>query len=165
MASKIRGLTRSEIELLREVFGNRISYERVRLREGAGGNPLARIALSRPGNWAMTYLHTVYFNDGRFRDDFAAPGEDAALLIHEAAHVWQYSKLGLLAFAARYGWNFVSCRFDQHRLYDYEEAPHFKDATLEGQAQMLGDYYKARKGTGGEVLKAKLAATGFYGLD
>lgn len=163
MAGKIRQLTKSEIELLREVFGNRISYEKVRLREGAGGHPLAMIALSRSGNWAMTYLDTIYFNDGRFRDDFAAPGEDGALLVHEMTHVWQYSKLGLMPFALRYGWNFIACRFDQGAMYKYDEGTQFKAAALEAQARMI-EHSWVRRGTAeGEALKARLAGAGLWG--
>jgi hypothetical protein len=164
MAGKTRGLTGGEIELLREVFGNAISYEKVRLRDGAGANPLARIAFMNSGNWAMTYLHTIHFNTGHFREDFSAAGENRSLLVHEATHVWQYSKLGVAHFALRYGWNFTSCHFDQHKMYDYGGAAHFDDATLEGQADMVSHYYNARKGKDGPALKAKLAGTGFYSL-
>ena len=67
-------------------------------------------------------------------------------------------------FGARYGWNFISCDFDQQAMYDYGKAPDFASATLEGQAQMVGHYYLGRNGPDGPVLKAKLARTGFYGL-
>jgi hypothetical protein len=164
MGGRQRGLTGGEIELLREVFGNKISYEKIRLHDGAGANPLARIAFLNSKNWAMTYLHTIHFNTGRYREDFSAAGENRSLLVHEATHVWQYSKLGAVHFAVRYGWNFTSCHFDQQKMYDYGGAAHFKDATLEGQADMVSHYYNARRGKDGEALKAKLARTGFYGL-
>lgn len=160
MGARQRGLTAGEIALLRGVFGDGISYEKVRLRDGAGLNPLAAIALRDPTNWAMTYLNTIHFNKGHFRDDFSADDSHKALLVHEATHVWQYNKMGVVPFALRYGWNFLSCEFDQHKMYDYGGAPHFKDATLEGQAQMVSHYFGSRS----EALKAKLARTGFYGL-
>lgn len=164
MAEKNRGLTAGEIELLREVFGEMLSYEKVRLRDGAGANPFARIAFLNSKNWAMTFLNTIHFNTGHFRDDFAASDDHRSLLVHEATHVWQYSKLGLLSFGLRYGKNFISCNFQQAQLYNYDKAGHFGDATLEGQAQMVSHYFKLRKSPEGPKLGAKLAKTGFYGL-
>ena len=164
MAEKVRGLTKAEIELLREVFGNMISYEKVRLRDGAGANVPARIAFLNSKNWAMTFLNTIHFNAGHFHDDFALVQNHQSLLVHEATHVWQYNKLGLIPFGLRYGKNFIACNFNQARLYDYKEAPHFSQATLEGQAQMVSHYYTKRKSPDGAALREKLARTGFYGL-
>jgi hypothetical protein len=162
MAGRERRLTKGEIELLREVFGSRISYEKVRVREGAGGNALAKIALRKPGNWAMTYLDTLHFNTGRFSEDFSVPGADGALLVHEATHVWQYSKLGLLPFALRYGWNFVACRFDQGAMYEYDAKTDFRTAALEAQARMVEHSWAWRGKPEGEALKARLAGTGLW---
>jgi hypothetical protein len=164
--AKKRGLTSGERELLREVFRGLIDYDRIRLQEGPGRNPLAAIALRSPKTWAMTYLDTIHFAEGHFRDDFSA-GEDSAhkaLLVHEAAHVWQYRSLGLIAFALRYGWNFIACEFNQDRLYVYDAETDFGSATLEAQAQMVSHSWSLGDKPGAEGLKAKLAKTGLYGL-
>lgn len=164
--AKKRGLTAGERDLLREVFRDRIDYDRVRLQDGAGANPLARIALRSPKNWAMTYLGTIHFNKGHFREDFAADADSKyqALLVHEVTHVWQYRRLGLVPFASRYGWNFIACEFSQDRLYDYDAKTDFGSATLEAQAQIVSHSWSLRGKPGAEALKAKLKGTGLYGL-
>lgn len=165
MAGRKRRLTAGEKELLRDVFRGMIDYDRIRLQDGAGRNPIALVALRSPKNWAMTYLSTIHYNKGRFRDDFST-GEDRdkALLVHEIAHVWQYTRLGLLPFGLRYGWNFVSCNFNQDRLYDYDAKTEFGSATLEAQARIVEHSWSLRGKPGGDALKQKLAKTGLYGL-
>ena len=163
-----RGLTQGEIAMLREAFAEKVDYMPIRLSDGAGANLLARAAFRQKRNWAMTYLNTIHYNDGRFSADFSQDPDPRhrALLFHEMTHVWQYKTLGLVSFAIRYGANFVSCNFDPMRTYDYSKAERFGEATLEGQAQMVGDYYLERnKASAREAaLREKLKDTGFYGL-
>ena len=165
MAAKKRGLTAGETKLLTEIFRDTIDYDRIRLQDGAGRNPLALIALRSSKNWAMTYLGTIHYNKGHFQDDFSA-GEHRyqTLLVHEVTHVWQYTRLGLAAFGLRYGWNFVSCDFNQDRLYDYDAKTEFGSATLEAQAQIVSHSWSLRDKPGGGALKQKLVGTGLYGL-
>ena len=88
MAGKKRGLTPGEKTLLQSVFGAAVDYDRIRLQDGAGANPIAMIALRNPKNWAITYRNTIHYNEGHFRDDFTA-GDDRVhegLLVHEVAH-------------------------------------------------------------------------------
>lgn len=164
MAGAVRILTSGEISLLREVFDQRLTYTKIRLRDGAGLNPIAAIAFRDAGNHAMTWLNTIHFNKGHYRPDFSTDDSGASLLVHEATHVWQYAELGLATFVLRYGKGLAGCSFDQHKMYDYSKDTHFRDATLEGQAQMVGHYFTLRRGSKGDALKQKLARTGFYGL-
>ncbi len=163
----MRGLKASEIALLREAFGDRLAYEGVRLRLGHGGNPAAMAAF-RNGNTAITLRRSLYFRT-HYSDDFADAGVHAqALFHHEMTHVWQYAKLGVPRFLARYAGDLAACRFSPSAMYRYEEgATAFAGARLEAQAQMVGDYCEARL-TGDEA-KARLIATslegsGIYGL-
>jgi hypothetical protein len=162
---KKRGLTAGEKELLSDIFRSGIDYDRIRLQDGAGTNPLAVIAMRSSKNWAMTYLSTIHYNKGHFHDDFSA-GEDRykALLVHEITHVWQYTQLGLAMFGIRYGWNFIACEFNQDRLYDYDAKTDFGSATLEAQAQIVSHSWSLRGKPGADALKAKLKGTGLYGL-
>lgn len=163
--AKKRGLTIGERKLLSDIFRDSLNYDRIKLQDGAGRNPLALIALRSAKNWAMTYLSTIHYNKGHYREDFSV-GEDRykALLVHEVTHVWQYARLGLVAFGLRYGWNFVSCEFDQDRLYDYDAKTEFASATLEAQAEIVARSWSLGGKPGGEALKAKLLGTGIYGL-
>lgn len=165
MAANKRGLTAGERKLLGDIFRDTIEYDRITLQDGAGRNPLALVALRSPKHWAMTYRNTIHYNKGHLHDDFSA-AEDRyqALLVHEVTHVWQYTRLGLLPFGLRYGWNFISCDFNQGRLYDYDAETDFGSATLEAQAQIVSHSWSLRGKPDGDALKAKLAGTGLYGL-
>ncbi|HEY0012794.1 MAG TPA: DUF4157 domain-containing protein [Allosphingosinicella sp.] len=158
----MRSLTLGEDELLRGVFGNMVDRSRVTLRAGPGRNPLARLALRQEMVWAMTYRSTIHFKQAHYSDDFSALDADARLLVHEMVHVWQYAKLGLPLFALRYGWNYIACDCNPEMTYRHSDARHFNQATLEGQASIVEQYFHG--GAADPALKAKLAQTGFFGL-
>ena len=158
--AKQRKLTESEITLARTAFGDWIKYAKVRLSDGPGLQPLAHAAFAK-GNPAITVGSTVYFKRGYCRD-FSAPGEDRVAFLHEMTHVWQYQRLGLAAFFARYGAEFAAVGGKPDRMYLYSSGDPFDGAMLEAQAEMVADY------SAGAAKRAKaassLARTGFYGL-
>jgi len=167
MARGMRPLRPGEIDLLRPAFGERIAYGGVRLRLGHGGNAAA-VAAFRNGNTAITLRRSVYFRI-HYSDDFSEAGVEAqSLFHHEMAHVWQYAKLGVPRFLARYARDLAACRFNVGAMYRYEEgATPFAGARLEAQAQMVGDYCHAR--LVGDVsrqtrLARNLRGSGLYGL-
>jgi hypothetical protein len=167
MAQGMRGLAASEIALLRTAFGDRIGYGEVRVREGHGGNPAAMAAF-RNGNTAITLRRSIYFRT-HYSDDFAAGDVAAkALFHHEMTHIWQYAKLGLPGFYARYARDLVACRFSPSAMYRYDEGKTpFAGARLEAQAQMVGDYcHAAITGDTGRKLRLaqNLEGSGFFGL-
>jgi hypothetical protein len=163
----MRRLTAGEIAMLEEAFGDRIDYEKVRLRLGAGRNATA-IAAFRNGNAAITLRQSLYFRT-HYSDDFAEADVRAqSLLHHEMTHVWQYAKLGVPRFLARYARDLAACRFNARAMYRYEEGvTRFAGARLEAQAEMVGDYCHARL-VGDEArmarLERNLEGSGFYGL-
>ena len=162
-----RPLTTGEIELARRAFGGRIRYERVRIRDGAGGNPAAIVAF-RNGNWAITLRRTIRFGRG-YSVDFSTGGNPGKeLFLHEMTHVLQWAELGVVRFGLRYGRELASVRFDQRRLYHYEpgETPYSR-ATLEAEAQMVGNYGRALLDDDPErmaLLARNLQGSRFYGL-
>jgi hypothetical protein len=167
MADGLRALKPSEIDLLKPAFGDRLPYDRVALRLGHGGNPAA-IAAFRSGNTAITLRRRIYFRTD-YSEDFAAAGAAArSLLHHEMTHVWQYSKLGVAGFVARYARDLVACGFRPSAMYRYEEGETlFAKARLEAQAQMVGDYCLADiVGDTGRKLRLaqNLRGSGFFGL-
>ncbi|MEA3011210.1 MAG: hypothetical protein QOJ91_2902 [Sphingomonadales bacterium] len=163
----MRGLTPGEIALLREAFGDRMDYGKIRLRSGAGRNAAA-IAAFRKGNVAITLGRSVYFRT-QYSDDFAEAEVFAqSLFHHEIVHVWQYATLGKARFLARYARELAACRFNALAMYRYEEGiTRFARARLEAQAQMIGDYCLARL-IGDEARQARLErnleGSGFWGL-
>jgi hypothetical protein len=167
MAQDPRTLKAAEIDLLKAAFGERIPYGAVRLRHGHGGNPAA-VAAFRNGNTAITLRRTIYFRI-HYSDDYSAGNVAAqSLFHHEMTHVWQYSKLGVPRFLARYARDLAACRFSPSAMYLYEEgSTPFAGARLEAQAEMVGDYCHARL-VGDVPRQARLArnlkGSGFYGL-
>jgi hypothetical protein len=163
----MRGLAAGEVALLREAFGDRVDYDSVRIRLGAGRN-VAAIAAFRNRNTAITLRRRIYFRV-HYSDDFAEADAIAqSLLHHEMTHVWQYSKLGVAGFLARYARDLAGCRFSARAMYRYDEGEtRFAGARLEAQAQMVGDYCVAR--LIGDVprqtrLARNLRGSGFWGL-
>ena len=138
-----RGLTAGETALARAAHGDRIAYQSVRIVDGPGTSFAAHIAFMR-GNPAITLSRTIYFKTP-WHDDFTAAGEKARSdLLHELTHVVQYQRLGLIRFGLRYARELAACGFNASRMYHYEKAGRkFPKATLEGQAQMVGDYILA----------------------
>jgi hypothetical protein len=163
--AKQRKLTAGEIKLAREAFGDKIAYDKVRLSDGPGNNPAAHIAFMR-GNPAITIGNTVYFKEN-FVADYALPGRNGTMFMHEMTHVWQYKTLGMPAFFARYGAELARAGGNPNNMYKYTDATKFGEAMLEAQAQMVGDYYKAMaEGNASRTarLAKNLAGSGLYGL-
>ena len=160
-----RKLTAGEIALARAAFGKKVEYGRVRLCDGPGLQPLAHAAFAK-GNPAITVGSTVYFKV-RYCPDFSAPGEDRKGFMHEMTHVWQYQTLGMPAFFARYGAELARAGGNPNDMYKYTEATKFNDAMLEAQAQIVGDYHRARtEGNAAATarLARNLAGSGLHGL-
>jgi hypothetical protein len=162
---KQRKLTAGEIKLAREAFGDRIQYDKVRLSDGPGANAAAHIAFMK-GNPAITIGNTVYFKEG-FLPDFSVPGADGRMFMHEMTHVWQYRSLGMAAFFIRYGADLAKAGGKPNDMYKYDDDSKFAEAMLEAQAQMVGDYHRART-SGNAAATARLArnlkGSGIYGL-
>lgn len=168
---KARTLTSGEEAQLNKIFSNRsIDLSNVRIVDGAGNNPAAAAAF-RNGNPAITIGNTVYVKPGTYSADFSKSAKGIELLAHEFAHVDQYQDLGFGSFGVKYAKDLASVGGDPNKAYRYETRnTTFKTETLEGQAQMVGDYaeYKA----GGNNLSAaqvkdvenRLKGTGFFGL-
>ena len=162
---KQRKLTSGEIALARTAFGDKIDYAGVRLSDGPGNSPFAHMAFAK-GNPAITIGSTVYLKTD-YCPDFSAPGENGRTFMHEMTHVWQYRALGMPAFFARYGVELAQAKGKPNDMYKYSEATKFNDAMLEAQAQIVGDYHRAK--TDGNAAAAarlakNLAGSGLYGL-
>ncbi|PCD02026.1 hypothetical protein COC42_11105 [Sphingomonas spermidinifaciens] len=167
---KARELTPAEQAFVEQAFGDRIDLSEVRFVDGPGNSPIARAAFAN-GNPAITVGDTVYFKPGHFSTDFTASAEDRKLLNHELTHVLQYETLGYGSFTARYAREFAEAGGDADKMYDYASRDTvFDTETLEGQAQMVGDYAQIRHSTNPARqakiadLERRLEGTGIYGL-
>jgi hypothetical protein len=136
----VRPLTAQEIALCRSIFPDELPYSAVRLCDGPGSNPAAKVAFAR-GNTAITLRRKLYFRV-RYRADFSQGDEKAQhLFVHEMTHVWQWHKMGVVRFLLRYGRELLACKGDANAMYKYDRGvTPFAKAMLEAQAQMAGDY-------------------------
>jgi hypothetical protein len=166
MADAFRGLTAGEIALAESVFPNPLPYGRVRLRLGAGGNVAATLAF-RARSTAITLRYSIYFAS-HYSDDFSkADVGRAELFLHEMTHVWQYARSGVALFLGRYGLNLATVGFRPRRAYGYKAGDSFARARIEAQAEMIGNYHRARVEGNQDLirlLEGNLRGSGFYGL-
>jgi hypothetical protein len=166
-----RTLTSGEESQLRKVFGNNIDLSNVRIVNGAGYNPDAKIAFDVGGNPAITEGNTVYIKSDGYMADFSKDPETIRTLAHEFTHVQQFQQRGFGNFFGRYAKDLATIG-DRNKLYDYNSRTNttYKTETLEGQAQMVGDYARYKAGDtrfSAERIKnieARLKGTGLFGL-
>ena len=165
-----RGLTPGETRVLRETFGDSIDLGAARIVDGPGRNPVPAVAFTVGGNPALTAGDTVYVRCDHHARDFSLGPIGINMLAHEFAHVRQYQQLGMARFLARYAADLARFR-DRNRVYDYHSRTgDFASETIEGQAQMIGDYVGHRAGERRLApnqlasLEARLRGTGICGL-
>jgi hypothetical protein len=172
-----RDLNSNEIKLVREAFGSTIDLSDVKIVLGDGGNPNAKLAFSL-GNPAITQGNTVYFDPKAtangspyYSGDFSSSTEGVRILLHELTHVRQFQQLGFAEFARRYATDLINNGLDRNKVYDYQlRNTTYATETLEGQAQMVGDYAKRRAvGLAADSpemqsLVRRLKGSGIYGL-
>jgi hypothetical protein len=166
-----RTLTSGEQTELRKVFGNSIDLSNVRIVNGAGYNPDAKIAFDIGGNPAITEGNTVYIKSDGYKADFSKDPEDIRTLAHEFTHVYQFQKMGFGSFFGKYAKDLVTIG-DRNKIYDYNSRPNttYKTETLEGQAQMVGDYARYKAGDTSfsaqriQNIENRLKGTGLFGL-
>jgi hypothetical protein len=158
-----RTLTRDEIALCRSVFPDPLPYDQIRLIDGPRANDFAEMAF-RNRNTAITLRRTIYFGTRWSGEYSGADEEKRRLFLHEMTHIWQWHRLGVFGFLARYAHDFLACRGNAAAMYRYEadEVP-FAAARLEAQAEMVGDYQRSRSPLRA-LIEKKLGGTGFYGL-
>ncbi|MDO5768111.1 MAG: type IV secretion protein Rhs [Psychrobacter sp.] len=121
--AKSRPLTAGEIALAREVFGETIKLDEVRLKTAWW--VLRHYAVSPNGN--------IYFHPADWREDFsqAALGHQG-WLIHELTHVWQLQQ-GLKVIRGA----MMNRRYE----YAFESGKTFFAYGIEQQARMVQDYF------------------------
>jgi hypothetical protein len=124
-------LTSAQIAMLREIYGDSIDYDSIRIKEGSAG-------LFSINNSAFTMGNTIYMKDNVVSDD---------LLAHEVFHVWQHQNGGT---------DYMSEALYSQRAgkgYDWEQSvpqTPFEQLEPEQQAELIQDivldgYFDARQ--------------------
>lgn len=168
---KARELTAGEEREIRKVFGNDIDLSNVRIVNGPGNSLAAKAAFEIGGNPAITIGNTVYIRSDKYVADFSKTPAGIETLAHEFAHVNQYQDMGFGSFFIKYARDLKNIG-NRDDVYRYETRPNttYKTETLEGQAQMIGDYARYKAGdtnisaTQAKDIENRLKGTGFFGL-
>lgn len=146
-----RAYTEGEIAGLRPIFGDAIDYSRVRIHDGADGNPIAMIAFSK-GNPAITLGNHIFINPNnpnRYSEDYSANNFSnmagfASFIGHESTHVWQHQNGGLNPF--RYGWEYFTIPGDGYAIDDLDSGSSFGDLGYDRQGEVIRDFLLASRG-------------------
>jgi hypothetical protein len=165
-----RALTPGEATVLHGAFGDAIDLGRSHIVDGAGHNPVAAIAFVIGGNPAIAQGPIVHVRSDHHCTDFSASAAGINLLVHEFMHVHQYQSRGTRRFLIAYARDLLIAR-SRNAVYDYAAREcGFGAETIEGQAQMVGDYAGWRAGEAKlsaedvRCIERRLAGTGLFGL-
>lgn len=136
-----RTLKDSEKEMARDIFGDTVNYDRVKIFN----RPLLLWFL-RKNATAVMWGGNIYILSNSLRvDDFTKADKSAQrAFIHEMTHVWQYSNDP--KFLARGLLSFMLNDFNYDVLYNYRIEDHLKleSFNIEQQAEIVADYYEKR---------------------
>ncbi len=123
----LRLLTRGEILIATQVFGQSIQYDKVRVHG-------TRYIFFQPSDTAMTPNGEIYFPKEVYKEDFSLTTEDAGWILHELTHVWQYQHgvwvKALAPFSRNYHYGSLNKR------------PSFASFNIEQQAAIVEDYFR-----------------------
>ncbi len=125
-----RRLTMGEIALCEKIFRNAIDYTTVWVHR----EEFLPFGL-QPDDCAMTPNGELYFNPGKFKEDFSKePADQQWWFMHEMVHVWQH-QLGY--------WVMLRGAFRIGLSYEYElkSGKKLGDYNMEAQGNLLADYF------------------------
>lgn len=125
-----RGLTPSEVGLARTVFGDALRYGDVRVHG-------RKYVFFQPATVAMTPNGELYFPCGCYRADFSATVGDAAWLLHELTHAWQWQQ-GV--------WVKLRAPFSRNYHYGRPTAKPYARFNIEQQATLVEDWFRLNHG-------------------
>jgi len=144
-------LTKDEIAEVKEVFGDKIDYSKVKIITGKDMTLWGKILTS--GGAALTWGNTIYFPnknpDGSKCDgeggtcyDFNSLEQGKEWLTHEMTHVYQYQKSGW-GYVPKSVWEHITKGKDAYNYdKDLSADKDFSDYGIEQQAMMVEDYFR-----------------------
>jgi len=144
-----RTLQGSEVTAVQRIFGKSIDLAHVTVVTGSNGNLIAAGAF-RNGNPAITIGDTIYLNPSSRlvrsgqAQDLSRTAEGIHTLSHEMNHVRQYQQSGVASVFKDAIWQ--AARYGQNGAYEYfTRERSYRDETLEGQSQIVGDYARYKE--------------------
>jgi len=140
-----RPLTPRERDMAREVFGDQIEYDKVKVYNGA---PKVAGVIPLDGMDAIAPSGNIFLvdKDSQHPDMSQAGAANRKLLIHEMTHVWQYQQgrnvnLEAAGLFVRNGFSYGKGIY----AYDLYKTKKFNDLNIEQQAEMVADYFELRE--------------------
>jgi len=126
-----RGLTEGENGMLREVYGDSIDYDRVRINKDGFITGM----MDRQG---IVTGNTVNVSGDIYYDDFSTASVDMqAFLVHEVGHVWQYQNVSSLTTVK------AALEHLGSDPYKYSlDGRSFNQYGFEQQGAILSDFYR-----------------------
>jgi len=158
--SNSRHLTTGEIAIARQVFGDSLNYEAVKIHDGA-------FVFFQPHHSGMTPNGEIYAHDC-FKADFSqGDANDRAFFIHEMTHVWQYQNKVLNPITEAIKLNFKH-KFNYAAAYEFQldDKKDLTDYNMEQQASIVAEYFQVKEAKGNvsqheKVLKNFLANSSY----
>ncbi|MFK8045960.1 MAG: hypothetical protein AB8B72_10730 [Crocinitomicaceae bacterium] len=139
---KKRRLSEFEITELKLVFANSVDYSKIRIREKSTWAKVGAKYI-KTSHLGFVFLNTVHFSRNLQTD---VSRTDMAWLVHEATHVSQYQKLGIIYIVK-------ALRAQRNGGYRYEKSwlnSELKEFNFEQQADIAKAYYIGLKD--GEII-------------
>ncbi|MCA1592076.1 MAG: hypothetical protein LC754_05385 [Acidobacteria bacterium] len=147
MASRL--INQAEIDLAREVFHDRLPYDRIHLASYyLPGNQGVAVTLASASSLIPVRSlrnYTIYFGPEVFRQGAHQPGV-RNVLIHELTHVWQ-------GHQSLFAWEYmvesmiaqghaIITKGSRNRAYDYQPGEPWDSYNVEQQALIVQDWHR-----------------------
>jgi len=136
-----RFLSKSEINILSEIYGKNVDLSKIKITR----KHLFSILLKR--FTAVTFGNKIAYNNKKYSEDFSEKDFAMSILVHEVCHVWQHQQLD-------YHWTkamMEQIRFGKkvykYNIYDFETLTEFR---FEQQGEIMADYYRQKISNGEE---------------
>jgi hypothetical protein len=133
-----RPLTKGEIQLARQVFGDSIDYAAVKIHD----KPYLPLLPLQPKNSGMTPNGEIYTRDSYSPDYSRENLYTRAFFIHEMTHVWQYQNKVLHPAAEAVKLN-LKHKFNYAAAYDFQldKSKDLVRYDMEQQAAIVQEYF------------------------
>jgi hypothetical protein len=138
-----RHLTDGEITMAKEVFGDQIDYNTVKVFDRR-----FMFILGNNHAQAMAPNGNIYYPDSsRYSDDFSQDNSRSkkALFMHEMTHVWQYQHGVDLPGSALLEYLSHGCDYGEAYKVDTTTPKKFEEYGIEQQAEIVEEYVHNRK--------------------
>lgn len=133
LESNSRRLTQGEIDMVQEVFGDEINYQRIFIKRMTTGVDRSKTIAGR-----------IIMTDQRYADDYSQidDAQRISVFFHEMTHILQ-GQTGV-NFMDEGIHNFLKHGFNKHApyKYNYEDLSHFEELGTEQQGMIVQNYIR-----------------------